>query len=292
MSEEGRYARSQSDGVTLKQRTPEFSTITESPCNRATSDQLSILHTRYAWAAKYAANRDVLEVACGAGVGLGRIAQVAHRTVGGDIDECNCAIASETYHGRREIEVMHLDAEHLPFPANSFDLIILFEAIYYLNSADAFFREARRLLRPNGLLLISSVNCRWKGFNHSPFSTRYYEAAQLAEHLADQCFAVSVYGAFPETVSVFNKIAGVFRKAAVRFHLIPRTQRRKEWLKRIFYGKLKQIPRELQAEAQAAVELEPLESPYPSDHFRFIYWAAQSLAEPAPGKCQTDANRA
>jgi len=230
----------------LHQGIPEFNQITEGPLNRATSDQLCILHTRYAWAAKYAKGKDVLEVACGAGVGLGRLAQVARRVVGGDIDACNCGIATETYKDRPEIEVLHLDAEQMPFPSASFDLIILFEALYYLRSSDAFFREAKRLLRPGGRLLISSVNCKWRGFNPSPFSTKYYEAAELAHELTTRGFNVSAYGGFPEKARRFSKMTGVVRSAAIRLHLIPRTQKSKEWLKRLFYGELKSIPCEVQ----------------------------------------------
>jgi len=126
-------------------------------------------------------DKDVLEVACGAGVGIGSIAAVARHVVGGDIDVVNCEIARETYKDRPEVEILELDAEKMPFPSASFDLLLLFEALYYLNSPQKFFQEARRLLRPGGKLLISSVNCRWSGFNPSPFSTKYFDAAELAE---------------------------------------------------------------------------------------------------------------
>lgn len=258
------------------QAIPEFYKVTDSPLNRATNDQLATLYTRYELAVKYAEGKDVLEVACGAGVGLGRIAQVARRVVGGDIDERNCAIASETYKGRPEVEMRQLDAERIPYPSCSFDLVILYEALYYLNSADAFFREAKRLLRPRGVLLISSVNHRWSGFNPSPFSTRYYDAAELAEALKSLGFGVSMYGGFPENTSgVIHKAIGAFRKAAVRLHLIPNTQKSKEWLKRIFYGKLQPIPRELPPAVTAPAALDALAPPYASDSYRFIYCAAR-----------------
>jgi SAM-dependent methyltransferase len=251
---------------------PDFSTITEAPDTRASADQMQILHTRYALAAKYAQGKDVIEIACGAGVGLGMISRVARRLVGSDIDERNCAVARETYRNNPQIEVIHLDAEQkLPFPAGSFDLVVLFEALYYLHSADTFFQDAKRLLKPGGTLLIFSVNCRWGGFNPSPFSTRYYDASEMAAALMHNGFQVSMYGGFPEeTRGLIRKTIRAIRKAAVALHVIPQTQRSKEWLKRIFYGELEQIPREIVAGTVAPAPLDALNPPYPADVYRFI----------------------
>lgn len=254
---------------------PKFSEITESPFTRATSDQLQILYTRYDLATKHSVGKDVIEVACGAGVGLGMIAGVGRHVTGGDIDDQNCATALESYAGRPNIEVRHVDALQLPFGACSFDVVVLYEALYYLPSADEFLREARRVLRPGGTLLISTVNCRWGEFNASPFSTRYFDAAELAGILVRQGFDVSLYGGFPEKAGgAGSAVIGAVRKAAVRLHLIPGTQKRKEWLKRIFYGELQQIPRELKAGLVAPAPLDPLEPPYAADQFRFIYAVA------------------
>ena len=254
---------------------PEFHKVTENPTNRASEDQFCILHTRYDLAARYATGKEVLEVACGAGVGLGMIARAARQVVGGDIDECNLAFVRETYKNRPNVEVRWLDAEKMPYPPASFDVVILFEALYYLNSADTFFRETKRLLRPGGILLISSVNPRWSGFNPSPFSTRYYDATELAEALADLGFGVSLYGGFrDEAVGLVSKLVHALREAAISLHLIPNTQKSKEWLKRIFYGRLRQIPREFMPEGVAPAPLDLLVQPYATDAYRMLYCIA------------------
>lgn len=251
---------------------PKFHEITESPLTRATRDQLQILYTRYDLAARYSVEKDVFEVACGAGVGLGMLASVAHRVVGGDIDGQNCAVARTSYGGRADVEVMELDALQLPFPASSFDVVVLYEALYYLPSFDKFLREARRVLRPGGTLLISTVNCRWGEFNPSPFSTRYYSATELAVVLREHGFEATLYGGFPQTCSgALSALTGAIRKAAVRLHLIPRTQKSKEWLKRIFYGELSQIPRVLQYGDASPAELTRIDPPYEADQYRFLY---------------------
>jgi hypothetical protein len=100
----------------------------------------------------------------------------------------------------------------------------------------------------------------------------------MAEALARHGFEVSMYGGFPErTDRLISKAIAAIRTAAVSLHAIPRTQQNKEWLKRIFYGQLKQIPREIQAGEVAPAALDALMPPYAADCYRFICAVATSL---------------
>lgn len=269
------------DSRVLADRTVDFTTVTESALARATADQLQILYTRYEFAGRLASGNEVLEVACGAGIGLGLVAAGARSVVGGDIEEAHCKIASQTYDGDPRVRIQRLDAESLPFPDRSFDLVILFEALYYLPRPERFFSEARRVLRPGGVLLISSVNCEWPGFSPSPFSTRYFNARELAEALVRHGFGVRLLAGFPEDTSgLIRGCVSLIRRAAVRFHLIPKTMKGKEWLKRIFYGKLTAIPRRL---SEGMLEREPLVDVGDSNdvsRYRFIYAIGKMSTSP------------
>lgn len=250
----------------------DFSTVTETPLNRATKEQFQLMYTRYELAARIASGKDVLEVACGAGVGLGLLARTARHTVGGDIDDRNLSFARTTYARNPDIEIVKLDAEQLPFESGSFDVLVLYEALYYIPSIEAFFAEAHRILRPGGTLLISTVNCRWDEFNPSPFSTRYFDASQLAEMFIRYGFRVEILGGFPKVGAGWAHAAiGSVRKVAVSLHLIPKTMAGKEWLKRIFYGELQPIPRELPPHPSMCASLDRIEAPYFTDQYRFIY---------------------
>ena len=162
---------------------PDFASVTEQPWQGATRMQMSMLRTRYGWAAEQAAGKDVLEVACGAGLGLGWLAKRARRVEAGDIDQENCRIARETYRGQANIRVERMDALDLPFADGAFDVVLSFEALYYLPDVLRFLAEARRVLRPGGRLLIATVNSEWGGFHASPFHTRYWAAAELVAAL-------------------------------------------------------------------------------------------------------------
>src|SRR5438128_529446 len=127
---------------------PDFSVITELAGDPGSREQIQRAYRRYYWAGQYVKDADVLEVACGAGQGLGYLAKLAKSVRGGDISESVLEHARR-YYGNR-IELRRFDAEELPYADNSFDVVLIFEAIYYLNHAARFIREARRVLRPGG----------------------------------------------------------------------------------------------------------------------------------------------
>ena len=56
---------------------PDFSTITERAGDPVPQWQIDQMHHRYAWAAQFCRGKDVIEVACGTGQGLGLLNGVA-----------------------------------------------------------------------------------------------------------------------------------------------------------------------------------------------------------------------
>lgn len=222
-----------------------YITVTEMPGTKATKENFQMLYSRYRWASQFVSGKDVLEVACGAGQGLGYLAKKARRVVGGDIDGDIVKCAQNHYQGR--VEIFQFDAHKLPFEANSFDVVILFEAIYYLAQPKKFLEECRRVLRKNGLVLVCTVNKDWSGFNPSSFSFKYFSIPELVNLFKEYNFDVEIFGAFPISVdSGKDKIINFVRRTAVVLHLIPKTMKGKEKLKRIFCGKLVTLPAEIE----------------------------------------------
>lgn len=243
--------------------TPDFTTVTEVPGVRATRAELCQMYTRYHWAGGMVAGKRVLELGCGSGPGLGYfLAKGAIKVVGTDIEDRNLAHARQFYTGRQNLEFAVVDAQSIPYPDASFDVVMLFEAIYYVPDAKRFLAEARRVLAPGGVLLISTVNREWPQFNPSPFSHWYPTATELASALTAAGFAVTIKGGFPDQpAGLARRTVACIRRTAVRCHLIPNTMKGKELLKRLFYGKLQAIPHEL---SDGVHDLEPL-TPIPLD---------------------------
>ncbi len=231
----------------------DYSTVTETPGRDALPETLDALRTRYELAADLAEGKDVLELACGPGMGLGYLARKARKVVGGDFD-FGLVKQAQDYYGSR-FEIMQMDASDLPFPDDSFDVILLLEAIYYLPEPEKFIAESKRVLRHDGILLICSANCERSDFNPSPFTHRYFSAGELGEMLGNSGFEVELSVAFPVADSGDGGgFLGVLRKIAVKLNLIPKTMGGKELLKKLIYRNLEPFPRELKAEGR----LEPL----------------------------------
>ncbi len=256
----------------------DFVTVTEVPGLRASAEQVARMYHRYETAARYCQGKDVLEVACGAGQGLGYLARMAKSVVGGDYSEPVLRRAQEYYQGRTKL--VRLDAHALPFADCTFDAILLFEAIYYLDSPERFLEECARLLRKGGLVLICTVNKDWGGFNPSPFSKRYFSAAELAAMVRARQFDVELLGAFPDSAtSLSGKSIALMRRIALALHLIPKTMKGKEILKRIFFGKLSPLPPEIRpgmAEYEAPV---PLPHCGADSQHKILYVVARACAE-------------
>ena len=226
---------------------PDFSAVTEITGNNVTSEQIERMFVRYRFAAKFCRDKEVLEVACGSGQGLGCLAKAAKKVVGGDIDEKNLQLARDHYRDRRNVELKIIDAHCLPFENNTFDVVLLYEAIYYLKDPQKFMQEAMRVLRKGGVLIICSVNKDWVDFNPSPYSFAYFSAPKLFELFKSNGFMdITLYGhCVVRNKSLKDKVISLVKKTAVRLHVIPNTMKGKEVLKRIFFGKLLPLPPEI-----------------------------------------------
>jgi SAM-dependent methyltransferase len=221
-----------------------FNLVTEAPGQRATRQQLSMIMTRYNLAKEYSINKDIIEIACGSGIGLGYLSEVATSVVGGDIDQELLKISNVNNYDKDKISIHFLDAQNIPFPNLHFDTIIFFEAIYYLESVNLFVEECLRILRPNGTILISTVNCQWHGFNPSPFSTKYFNAEELLE-LFPKSMNINLLMSFIDLPKKSNYFISLIRRLAILLNLFPKTMKGKQLLKRIFYGKLIKIPHKI-----------------------------------------------
>jgi ubiquinone/menaquinone biosynthesis C-methylase UbiE len=99
---------------------------------------------------------EVLDVATAVGHTALALAPHAHRVVGVDLTPAMLEVARRLAAERGVSNVLFLegDAERLPFGDNSFDLVTCRIAAHHFPNVALFCREATRVLRPGGRLLV------------------------------------------------------------------------------------------------------------------------------------------
>jgi len=144
------------------------------------------------------AGRDVLEAGCGEGYGADLIAEVARRVTAVDYDEATVAHVRARY---PRVRVIHGNLAELPLPDRSVDVVVNFQVIEHLWDQPQFIGECARVLRPSGLLMVSTPNritfTPGRDTPINPFHTRELNADELMELLHHAGFAIAgMYGVF------------------------------------------------------------------------------------------------
>lgn len=146
---------------------------------------------RYVFALPYCAGKDVLDIASGEGYGSAFLASVARSVVGVDIAK-EAVEAARLAYASRNLRYLAGSCTAIPVPDASIDVIVSFETLEHFQEQELFFAECKRVLRPGGVLIISTPDKTVYsplGRPPNPFHAREltraeFEAA-LASHFGD-----------------------------------------------------------------------------------------------------------
>lgn len=130
---------------------------------------------RYAVALEFANNLNVLDVACGEGYGTNLLSHKAKFVTGIDVS------IEAIVHARNKYKNLNINfkqglASKLPCEDNQFDLVVSFETIEHLIEHDLMFKEIKRVLRNEGMLIISSPE---KNLYHQRDSENIFHLKEL-----------------------------------------------------------------------------------------------------------------
>jgi len=140
--------------------------------------ELEHMH-RYLLATEIVTGKAVLDIACGEGYGSSLLATKAGSVTGVDISDDLIEHARATYR-RDNLAFLVGTCADIPLPDGSIDVVVSFETIEHHDEHEAMLREIRRVLRPDGCLLMSTPD-RFR-YSIQPGETNPFHVKELFEH--------------------------------------------------------------------------------------------------------------
>lgn len=117
-------------------------------------DVFDHLH-RYARAFDFVAGKNVLDIASGEGYGSYLLSKYAKQVVGVDISAEAVEFANVKYKGEN-IRFIAGSADDIPADDSTIDVVVSFETLEHHDKHEEMFREIKRVLRPGGVLIMST----------------------------------------------------------------------------------------------------------------------------------------
>jgi ubiquinone/menaquinone biosynthesis C-methylase UbiE len=155
---------------------------------------------RYRFAKDFVRGQRVLDIACGEGYGAAALAKAGAATlVGIDISADVCDHARRKY----GLDARVGDAQSIPLPDRSIDVVVSFETIEHVDAPVVFVRECARVLVPEGMLIVSTPNrpVYSSEGKQNPFHRLEFDEREFAQLLHSRFESVRLYSQFPRSAA-------------------------------------------------------------------------------------------
>ena len=133
--------------------------------------------------AAFAKGKKVLDAACGEGYGSHVLAQHAESVVGVDVSAIAITHANKHYQ-QPNLSFVTANVLKMDFAKNSFDLVVSFETLEHLVEHQELMREFKRVLKPDGVLLISTPDKK-EYSDKTGFDNEYHLKELYQDEFAD-----------------------------------------------------------------------------------------------------------
>lgn len=134
----------------------------------------------------------VLDVGCG----IGDMLSYRKNTVGLDVNPLNVDFCK-----KRQLEAYVMKPDVIPFKDETFDSVLLDNVLEHIEKPSLLFKEIRRVLKPNGILLIGVPGI--KGYQSDDDHKVYYDEKKLQALAKKNHFNVNHFLYMPLIKSTF-----------------------------------------------------------------------------------------
>lgn len=157
---------------------------------------------RYRFASKYVEDKRVLDIACGSGYGshILETQGKAKKVIGVDLS-AEAVTHAKNEHKETSIDFLRGTIVNIPFPQAQFDIVVSFETIEHVKNCEGTLAEISRVLRPGGMLIISTPNRKLSSPGKSisdrpdnPFHLIEYTKDEFTLLLSDYFEVIQIYG--------------------------------------------------------------------------------------------------
>lgn len=165
----------------------------------------------YEFAKQFTIDKLVLDNGCGSGYGTYLISKHAKQTIGIDISEESVEYA-KTKFKNTNLQYLAMDSIDLKnFKDNLFDVVLSIMVVEHINNYNTYLREIKRVLKPEGILILATNNKEVMSPKESGFHFHKYEfnPEELKNILLKFYNTIEIFGEFEnKRVAEAEKIKG------------------------------------------------------------------------------------
>jgi 2-polyprenyl-3-methyl-5-hydroxy-6-metoxy-1,4-benzoquinol methylase len=164
--------------------------------------------------------KKVLDVGCGLAYGTALMAKHAASVTGIDYDEITVEGNKKQYNSISNLDFRRAEIPPLPFDSNSFDVITALQFIEHIHERKEFLKECLRVLKPEGVLLVTTPNVK-KSLARNPFHVHEYTFDEMQKEISSLTGSYKLEGLKGnERVNKYYEENGKFVRMILRFDVL------------------------------------------------------------------------
>lgn len=127
----------------------------------------------YEFAEQYVKGKRVADIGCGSGYGTVHLAKFAESATGVDYSAETLENSRKEYAHVKNLDFIHCKVPPIALPDASMDVVTAFQFIEHIHDRVEFIREVKRILKPGGTFICTTVNAKMS-LARNPFHVYEY----------------------------------------------------------------------------------------------------------------------